>query len=406
MQYINKNKRKSRFFLRFFFILILLLIISLPFILRLLWHITETRELNIFILDKTVINQQYQEHISFNWVLKNEKYVKPDGEFYLPGKDYFGFFPDGDGGYSFKDLEKKDSTDLYRLAENYDMAYYTDLYGVYYAEWISEYPHLAPEEELTPGERSRLIYGGMTQNDLDFLKLMKEQNKLIINEFNIIASPTSHNIRKQYEEEFNISWTGWVGRYFEDLDTVTNKELPPWLVNNYIRDNNNDWPFSKSGIALVSNDGKVVILEDQTHLNHEVPVIVTSDYYADHYNVAKQVKYPFWFDICVSGDENEVVSYYEIDVNSVGDSIVSQWNIPEKFPAVIRHKDAYTYYYFAGDFADNPISLNTVKFKHVHNFSFLFYTSEIIERDSFFWRFYRPILIKILDEYYNNLQKK
>lgn len=266
------------------------------------WAYTEKKKLNIFVLDKTVLNQTYQEHISFYWVLNKFRFVNNEGNKYSPEKDYYGFFQDGKGGYSIKDLESKSTQVLEKLADDYDMVYYTDLYGIYWDEWYNEYPHIKPE--LTPGkigERSELIYGGLTKNELEFIKLMKLKKKLIINEFNIIASPTQNYIREEYEKEFDMKWLSWVGRYFDNLDTAVNKELPRWLIRNYKEQNNNQWPFTKSGIVFVRNDDKIVILENKTHLEKEVPYIYTSNDYAEYFKVAPEIKYPFWFDICSTG---------------------------------------------------------------------------------------------------------
>lgn len=370
------------------------------------WNYSENKALNIYVLDKTVLNDDYQEHVSLYWVLNNSRYVKPNGELYSPQKDYFGFFPRKDGKYLISGLEYKTEKDLQVLADSYDMVYYTDLYGIYWTEWHNEYPNIKPTERPGKvGERSSLLYGGLTQNELKLLKLIKERKKLIINEFNIIASPTSEKIRKEYEDEFDITWSGWIGRYFDNLDTVTNKELPLWLIRNYKKQNNNNWPFTKSGIAFVRSDDKIVILENQTHLKNEVPVIKTKTNHKDYYSVSDQIKYPFWFDISSSGASNEVISQYHIEANTIGDSILKNWGIPHEFPAVIKSKMDYPYYYFAGDFADNPISMNSSYFKWAHKFDFLFYPSSIYERESFFWLYYRPLITRILEDYHKKVSK-
>ncbi|MPL92722.1 hypothetical protein SDC9_38835 [bioreactor metagenome] len=391
--------------IRIIILTFLVLLIAIPSFMFLSWYFSPRKTLNVVIVDKTVLNTKYQEHMSFYWVLRQNRYVKSDGSFYNSEKDYYGFFPDGKGGYTINDLEEKSREDLVQLADANDMVYYTDLYGIYRIEWQNEYPQAKPDVKPgRMGERSELIYGGMSQNELEFLRIMKSRKKLIINEFNTFASPTSPEIRKEYEEEFDITWSGWVGRYFDNLDTTNNNEIPLWLIRNYKEQNNGQWPFKKSGIAFVRNDDRIVILENGTHLKNEVPHILTGTANSDYYNVISEIKYPFWFDICSSGESNEMVSEYKIETNEKGDSILKQWEIPANFPAVLKNKD-FPYYYFAGDFCDNPISVSSSNFRFVQNFDFLFYPSEIRERSSFFWKFYRPMLNKILDDYYNSLTK-
>ncbi|MDA3854352.1 MAG: hypothetical protein PF444_08965, partial [Bacteroidales bacterium] len=331
--------------------------------------------------------------------------VKADHEFYIPNKDYFGLFPEGNGEYLINDLDKNTGKELNALADEYDMVYYTDLYGIYWTEWHNEYPEIKPEQlPGRVGEGSRLLYGGLHKNEFALLRLMKERQKLIINEFNIIASPTSWRLRKEYEKEFHVNWSGWVGRHFENLDTTINKELPRWLIRNYKQQNNDHWPFTKSGIAFVNNAGEVTILENETHLNSKTPVIHTSKNTAEYYRIPEEINYPLWFDICSTDTTNQVISKYIIHTNSMGDAILKQWHIPKEFPAVIKRKADYPYYYFAGDFADNPMAMKAAKYKYIGEFNAIFYDTSADEQKYFFWTYYRPLLSQILDDYYTRLK--
>jgi len=386
---------------------IIILILLIPFLSWLFWYAQEARELKVLILDKTVLNSSGQEHLSFNWILNQEKFVNKELELYNSGEDYFGFFPDDDGNYEIDDFNNYSKSEIDSLADDYDMVYYTDLYGIYRAEWYETYPQVAPKgyKIIPTTERSSLIYGGMTRKELNLLEAMKEQKKLIITEFNVIASPTSYRIRNDFEKEFGITWSRWVGRYFESLDTNENKELPRWLKNNYLIQNDSIWPFSKSGIVFVKNDDRIVILENETQLDIEIPIIYTPVLERVFYNLPTEIKYPFWFDICYTVDPNMIVSYYKIHTNYIGDSILKANSIPNTFPAVISGVEDYPYYYFAGDFADNPISLSLSKFKKSQIISSLTYGSSIQERNSFFWNFYHPLMTTILNDYYLSLNK-
>lgn len=368
----------------------------------------ETRELRVLVLDKTVLKTSGQEHLSFNWILNQEKFGNKKLELYNSDKDYFGFFPDDEGNYEIVDFNDYSKYEVDSLADNYDMVYYADLYGIYRAEWYETYPQIAPKDyEIIPAtERSSLIYGGMTRKELNLLKAMKEQKKLIITEFNIIASPTSYRIRHDFEKEFGVTWSRWVGRYFESLDTTKNKELPRWLKNNYLIQNDSTWPFTKSGIVFVRNDDRIIILENETQLETETPIIYTPKLQQEIFGLPADIKYPFWFDICYTEDPAMLISYYKIHTNHVGDSTLKANGIPATFPAVIRGVEDYPYYYFAGDFADNPISMSLSKFKHSQLVSSFTYSSSVQERNSFFWNFYRPLMTTILNDYYLSLNNK
>ena len=57
------------------FIIIILLLLT-PVFMRLGWKYSQKKETDIFVLDKTVLNHGYQEHLSFYWVLNNNRFVK------------------------------------------------------------------------------------------------------------------------------------------------------------------------------------------------------------------------------------------------------------------------------------------------------------------------------------------
>ncbi|MBP7151241.1 MAG: hypothetical protein KBA43_01090 [Paludibacteraceae bacterium] len=384
-------------------IFILIFVVLIPLIMWLLWILKKPRPLNLLILDKTVLTTAVQEHLSLSWVINNEKFVH-DNKAYSNQKDYYGFFPDDKGNFHIRDFENFSANELNNLAHHYDAAYYTDMYGIYTNEWITRYYPEKLHDRRFIADRSRKIYGGMTRKELDYLRLMKQNNKLIINEFNVIASPTSKEIRTQYENEFNIHWTGWVGRYFDNLDTLVNADIPRWLIDNYTSNHNGKWPFKKSGIAFVSENDQVLILEKDTHLNIDIPFIYTNEKNAKHYHLPEKIKYPFWFDVIEVSPSFEVISSYRLDTNNAGDSLLALGKIPKVFPAAVNYKNGYNFYYFCGDFADNPISYASSRFRFIEMFSSFSYSSSPNERNSYFWKYYRPLLLQILNEEYERTE--
>ncbi|MNK22826.1 hypothetical protein D3C87_411070 [compost metagenome] len=372
-------------------------VIALPLWMFLAWFLWPKTKYVIAIIDKTVLFKTGQEHASLTWVLRNNKFSKTSSDLYRVGRDYFGFFPNKNKKYDLKGLERVSDEDLEKLSRNSDMVYITDTYGIYSKEW-----YLA--KNIT--ERQRLLYGGLSAQDMLFLKKMKQKKKLIITEFNTFATPTPEPIARDFEQTFNVKWTGWVGKYFDSFDTVQNKELPRWLVENYMDQNGNKWPFKKSGIAFVHKSDKIVVLEYVNHLNAEVPYILTKKEEREKYNIPKSMKYPFWFDILQTSRSNKIISFYDLKVNIEGSKILAANNIPSQFPAIIEHyRDDYKFYYFCGDFADNPISQGGSYFKGISYFRSLFYNDDIAaERVSFFWEFYRPMINSILHEYYDDMK--
>jgi hypothetical protein len=377
---------------RKFLQLIIPALIIFPIMMWLGWFLTPRKKLVVAIVDKTVLTSDAQEHTSLWWILNHNRFTKTATQSYKNSRDYFGFFPKDDEKFKLKGLERFSSEQLKQLSNDADLAYFTDTYGMYRSEWYSQ-------KQST--ERSNLIYGGMSAQDIEFLKDMKDRHKLIITEFNTIGSPTNADNRNKFEKMFGMHWTGWTARYFDSFDTLKNKELPHWLIGNYKKQHEQKWPFHKSGLAFVSNSDQIVILEDSTHLTDPVPHIISFGYGQKVFGLPEKMKYPFWFDIITpSLSINHAVSRFDISLNAAGTAELKKYNIPTSFPAIIMHKDKdYQFYYFSGDFCDNPIGMGTSYFKGISMFRWMFYNSDDpAERKSFFWTFYRPMITTILKE--------
>jgi len=401
--------------------IIIILILLIPLWSFLVWLLKPAKPLNIFLMDKTVLTKKGQEHRSFNWILSHHKYTRPDKKRYEIDTDYYGFFP-GERGQSYKTVDLDgvvtavldpatiDSTgrgwfrkiqkpgfsnqQIDSLANKLDMVYYTDMYGIYVNEWF--------RDTILWKERSPLLYGGMTEKDLSLLKEMKSRRKLILAEFNYYHHPTDAGIREEAGQLLNMRWTGWIGRYFDNLDPAENDELPLWVVVNYMKDHGGRWPFRKSGIVFAREDDWIEVLEDSVHLNVEIPYIITTKYGREKFKMIKKVHYPFWFDISLPiNDSNTIVSTFKIEPNFRGDSILNLFNIPKEFPAVMESSGPSPYYYFGADFSDNPIKNGTALFAGSGWVSFLFYNNYLTDRTKFFYRLYRPMMRKIMRDNYH-----
>lgn len=381
---------------------IMVLFLFSPLLMYLVWFFAPERKLNILIFDKTVLETKAQEHRSISWILTYEKYAHSLTGLYQHDSNYYGFFPNDSGKYKIKDFGNYSEKSLDSLANLYDIAYYTDLYGVYKGEWYNRYPNVAPQDLAIDNsmEHTDKIYGGMTFKELLFLQKMKLRGKLVIAEFNVIATPTPSAVRQEFEKEFNMTWTGWIGRYYETLDTLKNKELPRWMKTNYLAQHNNSWPFNQSGIVFVNDNERIEILENDTHLQVEVPVIHTNTANMSKYDLPAEMKYSFWFEVIRTGSQNNIVSTYKITPNNHGRKLLKRYEIPETFPAIIEHDSTdYRFIYFAGDFCDNSIGMKSAKFKWINHFNGFAYRRSTEERVSFFWDFYLPMIDKILLKY-------
>lgn len=378
-------------------ILLVLLVVLLPLWMWMAWLFTPKKKMVMAIVDKTEITRDGQEHVSLTWILNHHRYTKTPTKGYNVSDDYFGFFPKSDEKFRLKGLERFSEQQLDQLSKDCSVAYFTDTYGVYNNEWYGG---------KASSERSGILYGGMSQQDIRFLQLMKEKKKLIITEFNCISSPTAPGIREQFQNMFGMQWSGWIGRYFESLDTTINKELPHWLINNYLRQHGNKWPFTKAGIALVSDKDEIEILEQDRDLKNPIPQIVTTDAARKKYDLPHQIKYTFWFDIMhIDTTVNKALASFELEVNEAGKQLLASHGLKPLFPAVTAHLGTdYQFYYFSADFCDNPVRMITSYFRGVGFFKSLFYKDEPGERGSFFWNYYRPLVSRILEDHYEKIK--
>lgn len=376
------------------FVIILIVILFFPVLNIVKWGVQPKRPLDVLILDKTVPTYDRYNHKSFHWILTHNKYVKGNKRLYSYKKDYFGFVP----LRPFRDKQWEPRrirfAQIIELADSLDALYYADTYGVYFNDWY---------HGVNRSNRSRLIYGGLNNSDYSLLKEMKDRDKLVIAEYNILSYPTAPLERNKTENIFDIHWTGWSGKYYKDLNPATNPEIPKWIIKLYEKDNLETWPFTNSGIILVKNDNKVIVLENETHLDFDVPFIYSSKDAQEAYDLPYKVNYPHWFNIIESG-ENVVLSEFKIHANYVGDSLLEANLIPEVFPAVIMQPEKKHYFYFSGDFANNVVNYSTTYFKDIEKVDKYLYNNELSDKRKFYWKYYKPLVTNILNDYYLELK--
>ncbi len=375
-------------------LIIILIFLATPLWMRIAWELGNKKALNLLIVDKTVLNSNSYKHRSVNWILDYEKYTKSNGSFYDINKDYYGFFPFDNEKYVIQDFDKMNESDLDSMAAVYDMVYFTDTYGILGNEW---YKH------RDPNENSESIYGGLSEKDILLLKKMKERNKPVLTEFNTIGYPTPLNVRKNFEKMFGIEWTGWMARYISSLDTVNNPDLPKWIIRKYKETHGGWWNFHKEGMLFIHESGKILILEKDRELIEAIPKIYTDKKYQSQFGVPGVIIYPYWIDIMVNhNDTNELVSKYVLATTRGGEDLLKNNGIPKTFPAIFHRNKDYTFYYFCGDFADNPTKFRFAKLDGITGLKFLMYNAiDVSDRNRFFWEFYLPMMQTILKESYS-----
>lgn len=371
-----------------------ILVIALAILFFVLWSSQPKKKLNFYILDKTVVKNDRPEHKAFTWLLNNNRYVGPDESAYSASTDYWGFFPIDLSNqiFDFKAI-RINEVDAYAAA--YDAAYYADCYGVYSFEWY---------KNISQPIHSSKVYGGLNQNDYLLLKKMKENGKLIIGEYNMFSTPTNSLIRTKTEGLFNIMWTGWAGKAYKNLDPALPNGPAEWMPNLYESQHLKPWPKESQGIVLVSNDGLIDVLVLNESLKSLSPSILATSIGQEKYGLPNSLTYGCWFEFVVPSVSAKVYANYRIDLTEAGIEQLSKHGLSGQFPAVIQAMENEPTFYFAGDFAENPVVSFTAKMSFGKQLNRLF--SKQTEKTIFFDTFYTPLIENILSDYYTNRLKK
>lgn len=380
---------------KFILIFIACLPVLVPLVSFIHWKVKDYRPIKVLIYDMTVPRKSYDEHKAFSWILINQKYTTFD-QLNNPAVDYQGFFPLDNFKFVTKDFRKMTHKEVIQVADSLDVAYFTDSYGIYTNEWYGD---------TLLNEPSSRIYGGLNINDIKLLHSLQDSGKLVMAEFNFLASPTPTAVRREAEKLLDITWTGWVGRYYDSLDTLVNDDIPAWAKVLYKKQYKKHWDFNEAGIILIHEDSKIVVLELGETLKVEIPWVYSSEYGIKMYGLPQEITYPYWFDIMQNGESNRVISKYKIYTSEKGKKLLSDHGIPDVFPCVIENLEK-NYYYFCGDFCDNGIFVESAKFSGVSYLKNIFYNKyNLIDRNPFFWHFYKPMVSNIMENYYNQVSR-
>jgi hypothetical protein len=352
-------------YLLFIYILLLLSVVTSPYW---LWQLKPLHKLNVLIMDKTVPNNSFREHKGLVWFLDNAKYVKNNLQPYTINSDYKGFKPESGNKYKVTQLPKN--------LNPYDVIYLTDQYGVYKNDFFEN-------ERL--GRRSQKIYGGLSSGEVDRIEktLATTKGKTLIAEFNTFGSPTSAIERDKISNLLNLDWSGWIGRYFSDLNS---SEVPEWVKKNYQKENH-EWNFSGQGFVFVNKNDYTVVI-DKNEIKDQGALFQLTSKGKKQFNSNFKSLYQYWFDINDARDNDEVLASYQLPLSKKAKKTLNGYGIPTSFPAVIYHQTAkYSSYYFSGDFADEaevPKIYQTVGFDRWKEY--------FSAKDNFSWKVYIPMM--------------
>lgn len=354
------------------------------------WQIKPKTKLNVCVLDKTVLvstddnevdkDLAYRKHQGFFWLLNQKKIVKAsDGKSYDYKKDYFGQFIKEDGS-------RGDEKSLTTLDYVPDLMYISDVYGAV----NDTYGYYNKEEAAGSGFNS---------DDMSVVSYAYENNATVVGEMELFNSDMSNSVKSQLESLFGMSETGWVGRYIYELQDFT--DVPDWALPLYEQQSGVEWQFSGPGILLVSNEGKIIVLEQKTDFNSKnLLQISVNEKYKKEFKGAKKCNFYNWFELIEANSSTEAIATFDFDVNATGMEKLKDISTKPQFVAITRKKveNKPNTYYFAGDFNDYVSKKNINNFLGADKvYKFLSYDNQG-DISYFYWNFYNPFMTSILKE--------
>lgn len=374
-------------------------ILMIVLILALSWAIyvfQPSRPLAIVVVDKTVPFETRVEHRSFFWLLNYLKVVRPDMKPYDLKRDYFGAFPGkvaGDPPEKITDLPVS-------AARQADLVYLADTYGVYSDDLRSK------SDMKAALERSHRICGGLELEEVTAVEEAVMAGNTVIAEFNTLGSPTASEPRHRLESLLGVKWSEWIGRFFPMLEDTG--EVPEWVRRDYEREWKRKWELTGPGYVLLQDDAHCEVLlvgaaTERVGLTIEKtePVAPVLKEARDH------TAYPYWFDILTPQPGTHVIATFRWHLTAAGRERLRERGLPEEFPAVTtRTSGRGTAYYFAGDFADNPMHDSAVPLAGYLTLRRWIEGGRIgASKQAFYWRFYAPMIEELLAELPRNTRQ-
>ncbi|SES21903.1 hypothetical protein [Salisediminibacterium halotolerans] len=357
-----------------------------------LFFTQQAEKFDVLIYNNTIPEESLREHASISWTLNHFRYQQRDQSFYSVEEDYYGLTIDADN-----------ETVLQRSAvgapEDADLIYIADTYGVD----EEDLPRLNGSV-LADTSASALVEGGMKQEEWSEIKRrVTEEQSDIVMEFNSFASPTKSEVREDILQFMRMSWDGWIGRQFTDLDKEDG-EVPQWVISRY-EDQHGEWGYHQAGFILIdSYSEEVLVLSNEDgDLLHDDLRVHFNEQGRETFALDESSPYSYWFDIVSPQSDNHVYAEYQLPVSGKGAERLNNFNLPETFPAVLHHqRNEADVYYFAGDFADSGDVPWFYQYKGFAKIKEWLALETLNLESSFFWGTYVPMMETIYDKSANS----
>jgi hypothetical protein len=351
-------------------------LVAAPFI---LWIVQPYRQLDVWVVDKTVPYPDFREHAGLFWLLNNEKISKPGTKLlYDVRTDYYGFYPIS--------KDEWQTVPMPQGAKRPDLIYIADTYGVYRDDYM---------QKKLSNDVSSILYGGLNNDDYTTIQEALGGGNTLIAEFNTAASPTNERDRILFGRLIGLKWRGWIGNYYESL--AKDGGVPGWVIKNWEAERHQLWKYSGRGIVLLDEGGRVEVLTEQDDIGKNGMKVVFKPQWAKTLGIKRPTSYRYWFEWVSADPLVEEVAHYDLDVTPSGKRKLDALGLPKVFPAVVRFKnEQFTSWYFAGDFADLQFSGTPYRMKGIQTIKRLLADDTVDNNSYFFLKVYAPLMHYIL----------
>jgi hypothetical protein len=360
-----------------------MIIVSPFWISHIIWRLSPIRDLALVVIDYTVPTFSYSHHRGLFWLLNHLRIFGPNTtEPWQVDKNYVGYKPDNNVANHY--ISEIDLTPYHWL-------YLSDTYGVYDIDIAKK-----PEKELPESVRPKLVFGSLTLSDAHALSRFVEKGGNIILEFNSFASPTKDDARVIAESLVGLQWTGWAGRFIDDLydKTIT----PSWLPDLYHIHYPNR-PLPKGPVLiLVHNDGRLVVLHGETLENTSPSLSITDQGKKMLRDLYATPPYFGWFAIMAPIKSVQVLAEIRLPVALDWKNRYRDAGIPTAFPLITQHREnGTTRIYIAANIADLE---DTPRYYELAGLPLLQAAvnrrRDIISNRPAYWQFYAPLVGEML----------
>ena len=330
-------------FLRDPLIIILLLVLlsaaTIFFWPRFLWKQMPTPADKVVLVDYTVPFVSAREHRGATWLLNHGKYAAPDGESWKTLGSYVGYDPVSRG-----EPTRIATQDLSQV----DWLFVVDAYGVYEDDLRD------PTNERAHMDRSKMLFGGISDADADAIAAFSDRGGHTLLEFNSLEDPTSPAARRMIEERFGIHWTGWIGRTFQQLrDTL---DVPYWLPRLH-RQHYGDRPMPMGPtLMLVHTDGRLLLIPGISLGDAGPHLQITAKGERVLDGATGGAEYGFWFPVLTANAGTEVLAELVLPENPKLMEILAREGLTNVIPALTRRigTSGAHHVYLATDLSDSP----------------------------------------------------